>query len=57
MVNQGKPSDLSQVYGEAVCLRATCYYELMRCYGDIPLQLRTGEVATCLLYTSPSPRD
>lgn len=48
MVNQGKPSDLSQVYGEAVCLRATCYYELMRCYGDIPLQLRTGEVATHL---------
>lgn len=48
LITQGKATELSQVYGEAICLRATCYYEMMRCYGDVPLQLRTGEEATHL---------
>ena len=48
MVNQGKATDLSQVYGEAVALRATCYYELVRSFGDCAFQLKSGETATHL---------
>ena len=48
MVSAQKPTELSQVYGEAVCLRSTCYYELMRHFGDVPLQLVSGQVATHL---------
>lgn len=46
MINQTGPSDLSQIYGEAIALRATLYYELTRFYGDVPLQLVSGEEAT-----------
>ena len=31
-----EPSDLSQIYGEAVAIRATVYRELLRQYGDVP---------------------
>lgn len=43
---QDGPSELSQIYGEAVALRATCYHELIRFYGDIPHQLQAGEEAS-----------
>lgn len=42
MIKQTTPSTLSEIYGEAVTLRASCYYELMRQYGDIPLQTKAG---------------
>ena len=42
MVGIGEPSTLSEIYGEAVTLRASCYYELMRQYGDVPLQTVAG---------------
>lgn len=32
----GKPTTWTQLYGEAVVLRAIAYYELTRFYGDIP---------------------
>lgn len=42
MIEQGEPSTLSEIYGEAVTLRASCYFELMRQYGDVPLQTEAG---------------
>ncbi|MBQ9656024.1 MAG: RagB/SusD family nutrient uptake outer membrane protein [Prevotella sp.] len=47
-----EPSDLSQLYGEAVALRATAYRELIKYYGDVPFQTKMGQAATGL-----SPRD
>lgn len=46
------PTSLSQLYGEAVALRASAYRELIKYYGDIPFQTQMGEAATGL-----SPRD
>lgn len=46
MINQTAPTALSQTYGEAIALRATIYFELMRFFGDVPLQLVAGETAT-----------
>jgi hypothetical protein len=34
--NAGQPSEWTQLYGEAVALRAICYHELIRFYGDVP---------------------
>lgn len=48
MMRQSAPSDLSQLYGEAVALRATAYRELIKYYGDVPFQTRMGEAATGL---------
>ena len=48
MMKQGKASDLSQLYGEAVALRATAYRELIKYYGDVPFQTKMGEAATGL---------
>ena len=48
MISAGKPSELSQIYGEAVTLRATCYYELTRYYGDVAFQTISGSTATHL---------
>ena len=48
-----EPTELSHIYGMAVALRATIYYELTRYYGDIPHQitsLRTDSVLTCRDY-------
>ena len=47
-MRQSAPSDLSQLYGEAVALRATAYRELIKYYGDVPFQTRMGEAATGL---------
>ena len=52
MMQQTEPSSLSQLYGEAVALRATAYRELIKYYGDVPFQTTMGESATGL-----SPRD
>lgn len=52
MMAAGKATDLSQLYGEAVALRATAYRELIKYYGDVPFQTVMGSAATGL-----SPRD
>lgn len=41
-------NNLSQLYGEAVALRATAYRELIKYYGDVPFQTKMGEAATGL---------
>lgn len=51
-MSAGEPCELSQIYGEAVALRATLYFELIRYYGDIPHSLIAGQTATGLV-----PRD
>ena len=52
MQKQTTASDLSQLYGEAVCLRATAYRELLKYYGDVPYQSVMGQAAVGL-----APRD
>ena len=52
MMAGGKATDLSQLYGEAVAMRATCYRELIKYYGDVPYQSKMGAAALGL-----SPRD
>ncbi|MBQ4387589.1 MAG: RagB/SusD family nutrient uptake outer membrane protein [Prevotella sp.] len=44
----GDPTNLSQMYGEAICMRSTCYHELIRHFGDVALQLEAGKIATHL---------
>lgn len=51
-MSAGKPSALSQLYGEAIALRATAYRELIRYYGDVPYAYKSGVAAKGL-----SPRD
>ena len=41
----GKPSELGQLYGEAVAMRATAYRELIKNFGDVPYTTQIGEVA------------
>lgn len=38
----GEPNEMSDIYGQAVALRATCYWELFKWYGDVPHALETG---------------
>lgn len=45
----GEPNAMSDIYGQAVALRATCYWELFRWYGDVPHALKTGEKAEGLV--------
>ncbi len=52
MIEGQTPTDMSQLYGEAVALRATCFRELVKYYGDVPYQSVMGEAAHGL-----SPRD
>lgn len=52
LIESGEPSTLSEIYSEAVTLRASCYYELMKQYGDVPLQTVAGVEADGL-----TPRD
>jgi len=52
MMQQTTPTEMSQLYGEAVALRATAYRELIKYYGDVPFQTVMGQAATGL-----SPRD
>lgn len=51
-MSAGKPSDLSQLYGEAIALRATAYRELIKNFGDVPYQVKSGVAASGL-----APRD
>lgn len=48
----GTPSELGQLYGEAVAARAVAYRELVRNFGDVPFQLKGGQSAMRL-----APRD
>lgn len=48
MLQQTSATSLSQLYGEAVALRATAYRELIKYYGDVPFQTQMGEAATGL---------
>jgi len=48
----GAPSELGQLYGEAVAARAIAYRELVKNFGDVPFQLKSGQSATQL-----APRD
>ncbi len=52
MIQQTSATSLSQLYGEAVALRATAYRELIKYHGDVPFQTKMGEAATGL-----APRD
>lgn len=52
MMASSTPTVTGQLYGEAIALRATAYYELMRFYGDVPLQLIPGQEVTSI-----TPRD
>lgn len=52
IIGAGEPSELGQLYGEAVALRATMYRELIRYYGDVPYQSAFGAPAKGL-----APRD
>ncbi|MBR4269151.1 MAG: RagB/SusD family nutrient uptake outer membrane protein [Prevotella sp.] len=50
-----QPTALSQLYGEAVCLRAVAYRELIRYYGDVPYSNQVGAPVTgftsrCYIY-------
>jgi starch-binding outer membrane protein, SusD/RagB family len=35
-VAEGKTSDWTHLYGEAITMRAFCYYELVKHFGDVP---------------------
>ena len=48
----GKPSALSQMYGEAICARVVSYRELIKYYGDVPYTSLAGQSASGL-----APRD
>ncbi len=43
MMSSGEATELSDLYGQAVALRATAYWELLRYFGDVPHVLKTGE--------------
>lgn len=45
MMSQTEPSELSQIYGEAVAMRATCYRELIKYFGDVQFQSKFGVAA------------
>lgn len=48
MMAQTEPTGVSQLYGEAIAMRATAYRELMKYYGDVPYQDTFGKAATGL---------
>ena len=52
MVASAAPSDLGQLYGEAICARAVAYRELIKYHGDVPYSVKAGEAAGGL-----APRD
>lgn len=45
IMSAGEPSGISQIYGEAIALRATAYRELIKYFGDVPYQTVFGELA------------
>lgn len=48
MAEGATPTKVSQVYGEAITLRATMYFELCRYFGDVPHQYTSVFVDTVL---------
>lgn len=48
-IMSGEPNNLSDIYGQAIALRATCYWELCRWYGDVPHVLKAGTKTEGLL--------
>ena len=44
-VISGEPSEMGQLYGEAVAMRATAYRELIKNFGDVPYTTHIGDVA------------
>lgn len=48
VIDATKPNFLSQLYGEAVALRATAYRELIKYYGDVPYVHTFGVAATSM---------
>ena len=52
IMSAGEPSALSQLYGEAIAMRATAYRELTRNFGDVPFPTTFGVPAKGLV-----PRD
>lgn len=44
----GPATDLSQLYGEAVALRATAFRELIKYFGDVPYPKELGKAASGL---------
>ena len=42
IVSSAKPSEIGQIYGEAVTLRAIAYRELLKNFGDVPYQEKMG---------------
>lgn len=45
-----QPTELSQLYGEAITMRANCYRELIRYYGDVPFGDSEGLVSRHAVY-------
>ncbi len=45
-----QPTDLSQLYGEAITMRANCYRELIRYYGDVPFGDSEGLISRHAVY-------
>lgn len=52
VVDAATPSDLGQLYGEAIVARAGAYRELIRYFGDVPFSTKSGVAASGL-----APRD
>jgi hypothetical protein len=48
MIAGGVPTELSQLYGEAVAVRACCYRELIHYFGDVPFAIQSGVAANGL---------
>jgi len=45
-----QPTELSQLYGEAITMRANCYRELIRYYGDVPFGDSEGLISRHAVY-------
>ena len=48
IINATEPTGVSQLYGEAVAMRATAYRELIKYYGDVPYNDTFGVAAGAL---------
>ena len=44
----GQPSEIGQLYGEAIAMRATAYRELIKYFGDVPYNTQFGVPAGAL---------
>jgi hypothetical protein len=48
LIAAGTPTEISQIYGEAIALRACSYRELIRFFGDVPFSVQSGVAASGL---------